>query len=401
MTTTMILFTSICLFSTPVSEPITIDQVLEIGMANQDVLTILRSNEAIAQHHISAVKKWENPAIMTSWEKVDGELLDTSESYLILSQKIELSGEKRLETRAAQHFASAEILASKSQLIDRAHKIKHDYYELMTLQERRVVLELWVNNLGKINKIIALREQAGDTSGLDLMRNKLELSQTKSELDAIDIEISKKWQLFSSFVGMDGDVVPKLSGNLLPELSPTGDFEKKNPEIMRLDENIKAYEQLAQSAKRWAIPNPTIAAGMKQSDDGLRNDSGFFLSASFSIPLFNRRKSDLGMARSQAAMARSEKNLLKIERQSRLVSASQELAQSVTSAKSLRQEMLRDADDMVKTAQLAYEAGEISLYILLDTFESYFQAQTEVINRENRARNAALEWERLMGVIHD
>ena len=147
-------------------------------------------------------------------------------------------------------------------------------------------------------------------------------------------------------------------------------------------------------ASRERLPWATLSLGSKREEViGGEQLSGFVAGLSVPLPLWDRRSGAVGAA--EAETRRRAAELAGVRRR-----VTREVTEGVEALRAI-QEQLRvlgpdlqsDATSVLRSAQLAYAEGELSLIEWLDTVRAYYETQASIVNlrAELLVRAAALE----------
>ena len=179
------------------------------------------------------------------------------------------------------------------------------------------------------------------------------------------------------------DVVA-LSDAMLQARARRTAVQAADAEIARLQ-----FEQQAASRLRW--PQPTVAGGWKQTDDGTRSDDGYALPVGLTLPLFATGAADKAAASSAlvAAQAHREGVLRDIEAEVRAVHARAHVG--AARVRAYDDEALTRSRDLVRIASLAYEEGEVGILELLDAHRTRLGAELRSLDLRVEARLAMID----------
>lgn len=203
------------------------------------------------------------------------------------------------------------------------------------------------------------------------------------------------WEQLRTLLELDGTY--KLAGSLLPPLPEKGMPLSQHPKFLAYDEAIKAASLQEMAARHWKMPEITVSVGIKNTDIAGEKDTGLFLSARLPLPVFNRKKSGLMQARAKGMVARGEKALAQARSEGRVRALRQQIHQLRTSGELLRSQAIATSLELVDIAQLAYQAGEMEITVLLDAFRSLRDAEIMAVAMDAEARGFSIELEQMGG----
>jgi cobalt-zinc-cadmium efflux system outer membrane protein len=168
------------------------------------------------------------------------------------------------------------------------------------------------------------------------------------------------------------------------------DLQSADTEIRRLE-----FDQRA--ASRIGRPQPLASAGWKQTDDGVRSDTGYTLSLGLAIPFFNRGQADVAAAGAALTVARAERDALALEIEQGVRGAHARATVLVALADEYRRDALDRSRELVRIATIAYDDGELGILELLDAHRSLVNAELRAIEFRTEARLALIGLDRATG----
>jgi outer membrane protein, heavy metal efflux system len=269
-------------------------------------------------------------------------------------------------------------------------------------QEQVGVYDSELGRLQEIVDVLKKRESAGESSGYDRLRAERELSLLEADQGAAQARLESARGIFSSFFeANDPQQSPTAIGRL--ELPSLPDFPSLLSRIERRGD-IQAEHQFAESsgllmeaARRKRYPEPVISGGLKSPSINDQRDSGYVLSVTVPLPLFDRGKEDMTRAEvaRRAALARGE--ALRSKVQLMLKAKWEEARARLHAAEIYRNRAMAETADMIKIARAAYEGGEVGILELLDSFRTQREVRLRAQELTAAARQSVLELERLVG----
>jgi cobalt-zinc-cadmium efflux system outer membrane protein len=146
----------------------------------------------------------------------------------------------------------------------------------------------------------------------------------------------------------------------------------RRPEVEAADAEVLAAQAGARVARAVRIPDITATGGYKRQSDGF---NGAFLGLSVPLPLFDRRAGEIEASGARVGAAEERRVLTR-----RRIEA--DLRNAIESYRSLRDRRtflednrLAGSPNILEIAQVAYDAGEMTLVELLDAAEALRDAR--------------------------
>lgn len=324
------------------------------------------------------------------------------ETYLLYNQPLSLSGRRRFLRRAAESLADGEATRASLEL----HLLKVDlrlaFLDVLLAQEEVKILRRERLRLEEIVEVLRKRERAGESSGYDRVRAERELSLLAAEEGGSEARLANARNMLASFLGSPQPAVSLVAvGALslpgLPDLDSLMARSSKRGDIQAEERAAESATLSAEAARRKVLPEPVISGGWKSPVVNGQRDSGYVLSVTVPLPLFDRGRAE--RERAEFARQAAEARAAAIEMQVRLrVKAAWEETQArLRTAAAFRDKVVSQTEDLVRTARAAYEGGEMGILELLDAHRSQLEIQIREVGLLAAARRSALDVERWVG----
>jgi cobalt-zinc-cadmium efflux system outer membrane protein len=360
---------------------VTLEEALGLFAANNLELRLARAEAAEAVGLSVQARAYPNPILDGSADPLFGDGFDV-ELGASVSQRIEWGDVRRARVGAAEGLVRAAYARTRADSLRLAAEVVRAYVEAAAAEERR-------GRLGDVTEVVrtatraaSLRYDEGDLSGFDLRRLRVEQAryETGIELAALDAASARRRLALL--------ILPEDALQTGAEVGPATGLDALPPEVLLADalasaarsrpevdvaraeaEAARASCELARAERR---PSPTFTAGVQRQQGGL-----FGPTFGVSLPL---AVLDRGVGRIQAeeaALAQAETRLALAERQveadvRRAYEAYASLARRVAL---VRGDLLTGTEDLLATARVAYDEGELSLVELLDAADAYREAR--------------------------
>ena len=136
---------------------------------------------------------------------------------------------------------------------------------------------------------------------------------------------------------------------------------------------------------------------MKKTDifDSALSDRGTTISLTVPIPLFNRGQHDGTLAKAQAAVATSRHEAQLLSARAEIEAAYRDVMRRREAEERYRQ--LADTEELVRTAEIAYDEGEKSILELLDAYQVALNVRTRSLALAAYARKARITLDLVVG----
>jgi cobalt-zinc-cadmium efflux system outer membrane protein len=339
-----------------------------------------------------------NGALTLSREAAAG----TAETYLLYEQPLSVTGRRGYLRRAALAAAEGEGLGIRMQLHELRVDARLAFLELLLAQEHLSVYDLEKVSLLEIVEVLRKWEKEGESSGYDLIRAEREMSLLEADQGNAQANVERAKGLLASFFAPSQNArglhaVGTLVLPAVPDLSSLiGRSEARG--------DIQAEQQLAESsalsmegARRKLYPEPVVSGGLKSPTVSGHRESGYVLSVTVPLPLFDRGKEEMARAEVARRAALTRAAAIKAEVQLRLKGAWEETHTRIRVAEIYQKKAFTETGDLVRIARAAYEGGEVGILELLDAYRTKREVAFRMLELNAAARQSALELERLVG----
>jgi cobalt-zinc-cadmium efflux system outer membrane protein len=336
--------------------------------------------------------------------------LSLNEATLTLSQNIELGGKRNTRvvfTHAKQERLKAEFEIAK---LDVLAETSRRYYQLLALQQQKILLSTRIGQEERALKIINKRANAGSVTQADVITMALGLARSTNTLEQLDFDITLQSDALSAmWLGLDQTGFQNtgfkiLLGNLsqLPKLP---DDKTLTDTITKGINQLPDYRyQIALS--RLADGRVSLNQAKGESDInlglGLRHndasgDQSLVLTASMPLSFNNPNRGRIASAHAQQALSYEQLELKRQQLTIELARIQTLLKKEQRLAKRINNDLLPLARELLSTTQKAYQRGQYSVLQWIDAQNKVFNLEQDLINSQVRIFNQVLELERILG----
>ena len=365
---------------------VSLDEALRLFAENNLELRLTRSRAAEAAGHARQARAFPNPTANLTREPLSGNNQSYSETYINLSQRFEISGKRGARADAADWLlvaAEALVRADSARL---AFAVKRAFVVAEMTEEHLAVTESVVEVFRQGERNAAIRQVDGDLSVYDLTRLRIERVRYETLVADADLAASIARANLGLLILPDVDglsaevtaaqVGPEERLGALPS-EPALDLASeravsRRPEVAAAAAEVMAAQANDRMARALRIPDITATGGYKSQSDGF---SGAFLGLSVPLPVFDRRSGDVDAAEARVRVAEDRRVLIRRRIQADIRKASQSYMSLRDRSAFLQDNLLEGSSNILEIAQVAYDAGEMTLVELLDAAEALRDAQ--------------------------
>ena len=380
---------------------VSLEEALRLFAANNLELRLARYRRAEAAGLARQANAFPNPTATVTHEPLSWDGQSYSETYLTLSQRFELPGERRARAAAADRVlgaAEARVRADSARL---GFAVKHAFVEAAVAEEHLAISERVTGVFRLGAQSAAVREAEGDISLYDLRRLLVERTRYENRLAEALLAVSAARRSLALLILVEAEAAEVAPRDPLGVSPPEPALDRvlegalsRRQEIVAARSEVEAAQAGVRLARAERIPDITATGGSKQQSDGFR---GFFLGVSIPLSLFDR---SAGAVEATEAQVRSaEERLVLTSRQ-----VENDLRRTIEVYRSLRgrteflgEDSLDEDPDLLQIAQLAYDAGEMDLVQLLDAAEALWDARTARARLKADLWTAYYDLERAVG----
>ena len=341
-----------------------------------------------------------NPTVSYTREdaglNVDDFLLVTQE--LPVRRRLGLLGEAwEQAVNAAQARADADLLAFDTRL-------RLAFTDLLLAQERTQTLEATLSDLNRLVDVLRAREEQGEGSRFDRLRAEREVADIDTDLGTVAIDRLTAQARLASFFALgtdpagltavghaaDGGTVPGLEVLIAQAVAHRSDYR-----ALTLGAAQWATEKRA--AERLRLPGLAVTAGLKRAGAPTMRESGYVVTATVAVPLFNRGQAQVARAEAARGRTEAERQALRARIESEVRMAHATASRYRELADRYRSGSVDRAAELVAIATAAYEEGEYGILELLDAHRVTLGAELRWLDLAAAGRRAAIELDRAIG----
>jgi outer membrane protein, heavy metal efflux system len=271
-----------------------------------------------------------NPSAGYEGSEIRGGSFGGGENGGFIQQTIVLGGKLGLRKRVFQDQQREDEAGLSEQHYLILGDVDQRFYSTLAAQELVKIRE----NLLKL--ALDARQTAGQLANVgqadepDVLQAEVEADRAKLDYQTSQMDYVKSFEALAATVGKPGLLLSPLVGNLdrWPELHAQQIVEtilSNSPEVKRAQLAVVRAEAEVRSAKREAIPDVQLRAGIQQDNEAL-NEAAIrqspvgligFGSLSINLPLFNRNQGNVAAARAEVERARDDVTRVQLSLQHR------------------------------------------------------------------------------------
>lgn len=386
-------------------KPVTIDIEEAIELVINQNLELAAERKKLDKAEAKLIKFSQlfpsNPKISSKLASRNSPEKRTTDYNVVLSQEVEIFGQRQKRMQVA----NKNIESVKFQIKDRERKIvaevKSTFYKTLVNQEIVKLQSQAVNIFKRLLNATQERYKAGDIAALELNTIQIQYGlarqkflEAKNDLQNILLNMKLLLSLEKEdSLNLVGELNYKpFKPNLNELLNSAFDYR---PDLKTLElEKERANSEIVLH-KAGIIPNPELS-GFFQREEGSDDIVGGKIS--ISIPLWNRKQSELKYARTAKDVAGISIEHKHKQIQNEVESAYRSFLTTVESVKIFDNEIIPQVDENLELNEIAYREGKIDFVDFLTVQKNLIETRTAYITTLLNYNNAIVNLEAVSGI---
>lgn len=384
---------------------LSLEQARSLARSASPELSAAREAVAAARGRELQAGAFPNPALAYSTERTSGGGGTNRQQIVGFEQPLELAGQRGARREAAElrrRAAQARLESAQAMLDFEVAKA----YALTVAAERRAALARQAASaFAEAGRVSQQRLAAGDVSVYADRRLRLEAARYAAlESESVLARRSARVAL-SALVAASTDSISAMSAVLsdsLPFLVPPMSLAILRTVALRARSDYKEVSLEAEASaaearvvSRDRIPTPVISAGYKQEDAAgiVESLNGFAAGFSIPLPIWDRKKGAVAAADAEGRRAAAEREIVRRRVVQQVAEAHDALLAVEQQRAILAPQLGAQSAAALRSAQVAYAEGEVTLLEFLDAVRAYHEAESAyaALIGESLIRRAGLE----------
>lgn len=382
--------------------PLTLEAAQQRAAAVSPMLAAARASAAAAAATARQAGAFPNPTLSIQREQTESGAVRNSQTISSVDQPIELGlrGARRDAAAHRRAAAEAQLADVETQL---AFDVAFAFAEVLAADRRAALADSAATAFERARRVSDDRLAAGDVSGYADRRIRLEAARYAILRAEAHVERHRARLALAALLSESEARVEPLAMQLAtpahePRLAADADAlvraalsQRGDLRAARLD--VDASRADATLASRERLPVPVLTAGLKtEAVGGFGELTGFAAGIAFALPLWDRRAGSIAAALSVVSLRSAEATALALRVTSEVRIAAEAARVVDEQLAALGDVFDVDAAQAIRSAEVAYAEGELSLVEWLDAVRAYHEAATALadLQTESLIRRAAL-----------
>ena len=388
----------------PMQNPLTLDVALVAVLENNPVLLAGDYQAQAAAAKIRQAQQSTPVNVKLELENFAGSGRfsgdDLLEATLSLGKVLELGNKAGLRGDIARNEAALLGNEQGAERLDLLAEATRRFVHVVVDQERLTIAREKLTVAKDTAAIVDQRIRIGKSPDTERRRIRIAVARAETELEHAEHELATSRLKLATLWGRTEAGFSSARASLF-DLNPLGSFDElaqlleRNPDLTRYASEQRLAEarlRLAQSRRRMDIE---LSGGVRYHN--ITDDSAMVLSAS--IPFGTRSRAAPGIESSRLLSERQP--LLYKQRQlelhASLYEIYQELSHAYSATQTLREQIMPEAELILRDYEQGYRSGRYSLIALSDAQKTLLDARLESVMTAADFHNYRIEIERLTG----
>ncbi len=298
-----------------------------------------------------------------------------------LSQLVEL-GKRRARVELAERDSRLALAAASVARAELRADVTAAYFNALGAQERVRLAQTSLDIASKARAAAEKRVAAGRVSPVELSRAKVAESTARLDLSQADGELLIARGLLTAYWGQAQPgtlalVEPVDELAAVPSLEGLRTRLAGSPQLQRARLQVEREEAQVSVDRAQRMPDVTLVVGRQKDEEMGRTQT--VLGVSVPLPLFNRNQGNLQASLARADKARAESDAQQLRLDQTLTSTYQRAQLAREQVRTMRQEILPEAQRVFDAAVIGFEAGKFNFLDVLDAQRTLLQSRAQYV----------------------
>ncbi|ELP30045.1 outer membrane efflux protein [Rhodopirellula baltica SWK14] len=376
--------------SAAVTSGLTLEQIESIALANNPTIAELVATTQKAAGFKTQVGLRANPSIGYQATQLADQ--GTDQHAVFISQTFITADKLALNRSVLNEALRAQLMQLEAQKYRIATDIRVAFYDALAAQLRVNLIRDFQSVADTGVDLAEQLKEAQEGSQLEVVQAKVQQNEIRLALRQAQVQFDAAWRELAALAGTP-DMTPVSLQGVLPSMEAKLDWPSvastmiaSSPEVQAAQARINQARANICRQEVQPIPNLDVqfAAGVDNgTDNGLIN-----LQIGAPIPVFNKNQGNIRAARAEYARALQELDRTEKSIKARLAAVSRDYDSSSVAVEQYTSDILPNAEEGLKLAELAYKAGETSFVQVLIARRTYFDTNLQYIVSQQQLAQA-------------
>ena len=388
--------------STVISNSLTLDMALRLVAQGNSSLRASRMKREATRGLVMQANLRPNPELELESEDVSGDLTGfrESEMVILLSQELELWGQRKARRKAAVRDMEAVNWETRVEDFDIYAETKARFYALLHAQNKVRMTEEAARLAHEVAEAARIRVEKGATLISEQLLGQLGFERARTEVTLAETEMENaRRNLAALWRGGEQDfrvVDSDPSTATLPDLAVLKSYLEQSREVVGWTLEEASVNALLNLEKTNRLPSPTLSGGYKRSEADRTNT--FLLGLGIPLPLFDRNQGAISSLRVQSEALKSAREQALVNAEAELEAIHRRFNTLLENRASLDTLILPKAEEAYRSLKRAYELGRIPYATLLEGEHSLVEVRFELNDLDLAINQKIIALEQLLGI---
>jgi len=317
---------------------------------------------------------------------------NTDQHIAFVEQEFVTAGKLELNRCVLNETLRAQLMELEAQKLRVATDVRVQFYAALAAQQRIELIEDFESVVDKGVEVAELRVKAAEGSKLEVLQATIQKNEIDLARQQASVRFAAAWRRLIALTGTPYIEPSTLIGEL-PVETQTQDWSlvkstivSSSPEYNAAQTRVSRARAQLQRHGVQAVPNLTFQLGAGV-DNGTNNGMLNF-QVSAPVPVFNGNEGNIAAARAEFCRAALEVQRVEKSIEARLAEVSGDYDAALAAVDKYVSHILPNANESLKLAELAYEAGETSFVQVLVARRTYFDSNLQLIAAQTQLAQA-------------
>lgn len=318
----------------------------------------------------------------------------------VITQEVLLAGKISKRSKIADLQKEAVYYHYEKKRLDLITEVRILYNRILSLKQQISKEKALIKNAEELSEFISKLKDRGHASESDLLRAKLTYKQLKLETSSTQNELESEIEQLIQLTGIS-DLhnyefeKSDFSKTGLPDYEKIEQLLEYNPSLVKYNVIDKLADENISYQEAHAIPDLTIAAGIRRINEVSEN--AFVLGVSIPLPLFdsNLEGIDEAIIRKKQYKVNYEAEKLSLKRG--LKSHYINLVKFDLIMKTINDDLLTDAKNAYEITKQGFKSGRYSLHEVLESQRTILELELKHCEAKREFNNTIFEIEKIIG----
>lgn len=383
---------------------LTLAQALAAALAQNPELRSADYALQAAAGRITQAGLRPNPELGATFENFGGSgtARGTSnlESTLTLSQVIELGGKRGSRVDVARYGRDTVTVERDARQLDVLAEVTRRFIQVVTHQEQLALTQRATDLAEKTLTAITTRVTAARSPEAEQNRASIALSRARLEQQRAEYELQNSRRSLAAMWGSTQAAYDSARADLYVAPSVVS-FEalvqrlRGNPDFLRFTTESRLREAELRLAQAQATPSVTLGAGLRRFQEN--GDTALLVNFSMPLPVFDRNQGAIREAEAKRDQVQTDERAAFVRAHTTLFKLYQELELTRAEGKTLREQIIPQAEQALRQTEYGYQRGRFSYLELANAQGELISLQRAAIDAAANHHRLAAEIERLTG----